>query len=438
MLKSNPQRLAWITLLGALVVFFGMCMGVIAFTQWLLFESPTNLNVVLHVGQGTVGVAAPDSTDEKAVRSNTHVADDETLSTDTLSQGYLAFSDPYSGDLLATILLRNDSAATLRKANRPRFSFSDNPYLIRLNNINGRVEVRVNGGLHRALRIEIENALGSVYISEQGYYFIESTPDTLTVNVRSGTLTLVNAARQGQYLDEGKEAVITAATQAMAVTPGPIDLLPNWDFSQSEEKESLPPWPVGWSCAWDPSADNQDGPPGQYRFIKVDGRLTVNIWRMQPEPGPGTTRCVQYPGGPNGLDVTGYGSLRLRVTMQIHYSSLSACGVLGTECPVIIHVHYRDPDGNPFDWLHGFYADYTPNVGRRICDACLEPHEQINKDAWYTYESGNLFTDWPERQRPGIIDYIEFYADGHQYDVLLSEVALVATLPDGTASAAAN
>ncbi len=83
--------------------------------------------------------------------------------------------------------------------------------------------------------------------------------------------------------------------------------------------------------------------------------------------------------------------------MRVQHQSLSACGIAGSECPVMLKLTYVDQDGNDRVWYHGFYTDYSPAAGgRRICDSCWEPHEQINKDAWYTYESGNLFTDWPE------------------------------------------
>ena len=47
-----------------------------------------------------------------------------------------------------------------------------------------------------------------------------------------------------------------------------------------------------------------------------------------------------------------------------------------------------------------------------------------------TYESGDLLNEWPEGLRPEAIKRIDFYASGHEYDVMLNEVALIATLPD--------
>ncbi len=93
----------------------------------------------------------------------------------------------------------------------------------------------------------------------------------------------------------------------------------------------------------------------------------------------------------------------MRVTMQVHYQQLERVWRCRDRMPG--HAAYclrRTKTACQRNWYHGFYAEYRPNEGRTICDACWEEHEQINKDAWYTYESGNLFTDWPEGQRPAL------------------------------------
>ncbi|HVO69846.1 MAG TPA: hypothetical protein VMT24_07365 [Aggregatilineaceae bacterium] len=431
MLKSNPQRLAWATLLGALAVFCALCVGVIVFTQWLVFQSPTSLNVTLHVGQGTVGLLAPD-TDERAVRSDpADVARDDRLSTDNLSQGYLAFADPYSGEVVATVMLRSNSVATLQSATRPRFSLSENPYAIRLKGVNGRLEVWVSTGLHREIRLEIDGPVGIARIGEKGDFLFESTPTYVKLTARDGSATLVSHDGRAQHLAMSTEGEIQQGDPDTGVRAGPVDLLPNSTFGQEQD------WPKEWVCAHTPDPSYPNAPGGTYEFVKVDGRPTIHIERLAPNPGPAKTGCIQVLGdGTHGLDVTQYASLRLRVTMQVHYQSLSACGVAGSECPVMLKLTYLDQDGNARVWYHGFYTEAEPNVGRTICDSCWEPHQQINQDAWYTYESGNLFTDWPEGQRPGAIQQVEFYSSGHQYDVMLSEVSLVATLPDTSATAA--
>ncbi|NLF74626.1 MAG: hypothetical protein GX573_02925 [Chloroflexi bacterium] len=431
-MRSNPQRLAWITLLGALALFCLLCVSSVIFARWLLFESPTQLSVTLHVARGTVGVSKPDTSGEQAVRTTDTVGQENTLSTDNDSQGYLAFADPYSGQVLATVTLHHDSVMTLDRASRPRFSLSDNPYSIRVTGIVGRVDVWVNGDLDRELRLDLVGPLGTILVSEPGTLFVESTADFQTVTARDGTAILVSYTDQTQHIAPSTKATLYRESPNIEVASSPIELLPNSDFRQSED------WPVGWSCAFRPSPDNLNGPAGQWLATTVDGRTVMHIQRMQPEPGPGRTGCVQYLAGPRGQDVTGYATVSLRATMRVQYQSLSACGDQGSECPVMLHMVYLDPAGNELHWYHGFYTKYTPNVGRTRCDSCLEPHEQISENAWYTYELEDLFADLPTDRRPGSIIEIEFYGEGHQYDVLIDELSLLATLPDEGAPSVAS
>lgn len=431
-MRSNPQRLAWITLLGALALFCLLCVSSVIFARWLLFESPTQLSVTLHVARGTVGVSKPDTSGEQAVRTTDTVGQENTLSTDNDSQGYLAFADPYSGQVLATVTLHHDSVMTLDRASRPRFSLSDNPYSIRVTGIAGRVDVWVNGDLDREMRLDLVGPLGTILVSEPGTLFIESTADFQTVTARDGTAILVSYTDQTQHIAPSTKATLYRESPNIEVASSPIELLPNSDFRQSED------WPVGWSCAFRPSPDNLNGPAGQWLATTVDGRTVMHIQRMQPEPGPGRTGCVQYLAGPRGQDVTGYATVSLRATMRVQYQSLSACGDQGSECPVMLHMVYLDPAGNELHWYHGFYTKYTPNVGRTRCDSCLEPHEQISENAWYTYELEDLFADLPTDRRPGSIIEIEFYGEGHQYDVLIDELSLLATLPNEGAPSVAS
>ena len=436
MLTKNPQRLAWITILGGLVLFFALCLGTVALVRWIVFESPTPLNVTVHVGKGTVGLLEPESADEKAVRSSATLNPSERLSTDNLSQGYLAFSDPYSGDIVATVTLRGDSRATLRRANRPRFSLNDNPYEIRLENVIGGLEVWVSDGLERPIELEIETALGTTRITQKGNVLLHVTSDRLTVIARDGDATLTALSGEQVRLVSATTALVQQSTPTITVRQGPIDLLPYSTFGTA--------WPKEWICAHQPDPGFPNAPGGDFDYGVADGRSMIHIWRTQSGPTPAKTGCYQELGerngdetanndeaaSPPGLDITQYAEVRLRVTMLVHHQSLSACGIAGSECPVMLRMDYLDQYGNPRVWYHGFYAEYRPNEnGRRTCASCWEPHEQINKDAWYTYESGDLLNDWPEDLRPGAIQRIEFYASGHEYDVMLNEVALIASLP---------
>jgi hypothetical protein len=135
----------------------------------------------------------------------------------------------------------------------------------------------------------------------------------------------------------------------IAVSPGPVDLLPNSNFGLSED------WPKGWRCYSE--ADDPAAPRGDFEIVTFDGRATYQLARLggSAPVGHGETGCLQYPADKEqGLDVRRYDDLRLRVSMLVHYQSLSACGVAGSECPVMLYMQYKDKDGNIYDWYHGF------------------------------------------------------------------------------------
>ncbi len=55
-----------------------------------------------------------------------------------------------------------------------------------------------------------------------------------------------------------------------------------------------------------------------------------------------------------------------------------------------------------------------------------QEHDRINEKSWFTYESGNLFALLGPSQVPRSILNVQFYASGHQYDVSLGEISLLA------------
>ncbi|NDJ78456.1 MAG: hypothetical protein GYB65_19575 [Chloroflexi bacterium] len=422
-MQAHPQRLAWITLIGGLTMFCLVCSGTFMFARWLVFDSPTELNVTLHVGRGTVTLAEPDTTDAIAIRTDASVGDDDRISTDEEAQGLLDISDPYSDQSLATITLHHNSSLTLDSASRPRFNVSDNAYTIRIKELSGRLDVWVRPELDRDISLDLAGPMGTVHITTGGSYLLDQNPTYFQVMVRAGSATLISPEGNPQHITANLQGTIFTGTQTVMVDAAPTDLLPDSTFDLAKESD----WPVEWTCTFLESRAFPNAPRGEWDFTSIDGRSVTHIQRLEPNPGQGKTVCLQnLLENDTGLNVTGYETLRLRVVMQIHYQQLSGCGDAGSECPVMLHIVYTDTDGNPRDWYHGFYADYTPGLGKTRCSSCLEDHVRINSDIWYTYDV-DLFNvlvgDW----RPAAVTVFEVYADGHQYEILLDEVTLLAT-----------
>ena len=81
------------------------------------------------------------------------------------------------------------------------------------------------------------------------------------------------------------------------------------------------------------------------------------------------------------------------------------------------------------EWIQGFFSQH--DAQRQYPTACVtcpqiyQPHQFINEQAWYTFETGNLFDLLIPAERPAYISRFEFYASGHEYDVFVSEVVLL-------------
>jgi hypothetical protein len=134
-----------------------------------------------------------------------------------------------------------------------------------------------------------------------------------------------------------------------------------------------------------------------------------------------------------------YTSLSVQIKMKLHFQDVTTCGIRGSECPVMVRLDYDFLDAqNRLQaqvWYQGFYADRPPsdnNIQR--CDNCPSVHEQISKDAWYLYDSGDLLKQLPSNETPVALNSITIYSSGHQYDVAIGDLAVLAGLPTNSGS----
>ena len=94
-------------------------------------------------------------------------------------------------------------------------------------------------------------------------------------------------------------------------------------------------------------------------------------------------------------------------------------GEKATEYPVMVDLFYTDIYGKDLHWYQGFYY-FDPPQGSPY----LEPTgERTPFGLWYTYESPNLF-ELLKETRPARINSVSIYAIGHDYESLVSDVAL--------------
>lgn len=383
----------------------------------------------LSVSKGSVEVVEPADSVARSVRTPVNLAGITQVSTDSQSQAKLFLRDTLAdGRLVAVVTLHTNSSLTLRTAARPRFNWSTSGYFVDLRDISGRFDITIMPDLGRDVLVSLRSPQGVlISLNGSGAYIVNTSSARVQVYNRSGLAVLVPPGSQvGHVVPAAGQGVIDVETGAFEARSGYVDLLYNSDLTQlspvvssGEVKEVL----AGWVCNNDPN----DNPPGAYRLQPVDGMKVLRLERFQSATSHGRTSCVQT-FGQAGLDLAanGYDFLALRATFNIQYQSLNACGIEGSECPLMLRVDYIDQNGQAQRWYHGFYSVNDPQYTYPLqCSSCRQAHEFINPKTWYTFDSANWFALFPPDQRPVKILAVWFYASGHQYDVQVSEIALL-------------
>lgn len=422
--RIEPQRLAWGVLLIAFAIFCVVCVLTGIGVNYFLFQSSMPMEAVLSVGRGTVGITSEAAGDRYVRNTRTSLLHNSEVSTDPASQAVISFLDTLAGNrVVATVTVKNNSSVSLRSAARPRFEWSATGYTISLHDAIGQFDVQVAQDVERPILLSIRTRLNTVIdLDGSGSYVIDASDARTRLFNRTGSAKMIlPALRRGLVIPPNSQGIVYKDAGDIELAPGYIELLQNSDFralNQDTTQQLL----AGWVCSNDPN----DNPRGSYRSQLVEGVMTLRLERFENATSHGRTSCLQSFG--QGLDLRGYDNLVLRARFVIHYQSLNACGIDGSECPLMLRMDYADVTGKPQIWYHGFYAVNNPELRFPMrCDSCPQEHEFINPGIWYTYDSGDLMTLFPDYRRPASLINLWFYASGHQFDVQVSEVSLVAT-----------
>ncbi len=431
----SPERIAWGVILIAFGVFMLSCAGSTAAVYYFFFESTVSLETDAQNSRGTLAYIGADFNQQliDGVRS---VSSGAIISpADTLSQGVVAVRDPQRDNALVALLtLYSDaSSVTMNSTQRPRFDWSDKPYQISFSEVRGRIDVFIAPDLEREVVLDLRSMGGTLlrltntttgdapYLA--GTYFSLAVVETgLRVHNINGRAVAITSD-QAQGWDVPMGARVSINVDSSQPLPTPINLIDNSYFERvNQEGDRLP---ETWGCRSAPL----NPPSGKYTTEPGDGLGYLRFLRGDGATSPRETGCEQPLRDSSGaaLDVTGYESLVLRTQFYIQYQSLSTCGFLGSECPLMVRLGYLTAEGEEHELIYGFfhYRDPTLDYPMR-CDTCVQPHIPIEGQTWYTYETDNLFEILPEAQRPTALTTLRFYASGHQYDVRVSEMSILA------------
>ncbi len=459
-LIRDPQTVAWLVVISSFILFCVLCIAGTFGTYWFLFDSPAAMTTCLTVSRGSVHVIYSDGTtssissnpdDNPQVACNNNAIQPTTvLQTDSSSQGYLSFVDSAAsgGQIIANVFLRANSSLTFTEALRPRFDWSHQNYTVILENATGRFSVDMLANPNHVKLLISRSSLGTVQLTESGSYNIGAFDQSMALYTQSGMGLIYAVPQHAAMIGAASQGVVKSGDENVDVTPYPFamlnlpqpgavqKILTNSAMGQSDS--SLP---LLLGCT-NPPPDNPSEPNGNWQVAQMDGQPALRLFRMgvgqNNKPlGHAETSCKFYfsnPIDPVEMDLTKYTSLSVQIKMKIHFQDVTTCGIRGSECPVMVRLDYYFLDAQkqpqPQVWYQGFYAD-RPSSDSNIqrCDNCPRDHEQINKDSWYLYDSGDLLKQLPSNQIPVALNSITIYSSGHQYDVAIADLSVLGGLP---------
>lgn len=415
-MRSNPDRIAWRVLLISFAILVTLCAGMVYVAQWYVFQSNVAMNIELAASRGTVRIRQPGTDEPIAVTDRrSDIAPGLEIRTDT-SQATLTFSDPRLGQPIATVVMFHDGQVSLDQATAPRFSLNKGGYTIQLTNISGDIEVIVFDSAERDVTVRVLSSYASAESSGEAHYRVSTNAGNTLIAAQEENVIVTNRLTQHQLtLRPGYETTVERSVQLEAIASAE-HLLDEDDLGENFDDS--------WRFY-----DDSDGPQGAVSAVTFQQRQLLSIDRSQSR-----WPSISLDHGETGLrqivnqSVRDMDYLELRSTFYIDEQTLSTCGTLGSECPMMVRMQYVDVQGVEREFIQGFYAFHDPSLNYPLtCDSCRTEHERVNLRTWYTYQSGNLLTNLPLEQRPAMIRQIRFYASGHAYRVYVAEVELLAS-----------
>ncbi len=415
-------------MLTSFAVFCAIVVLMIAGVRYFLFQSTIPMDATIQIARGTPTLVGTNLV-STAVTKPSSIVHDSTLTTDNQAQASILFYDPlHEDELVATVTVHSGSSLNLTQDTRPRFDLSSDAYWLDFDDVYGEFDVFVPEGLGRSVLIAFTTTLGpSARLTASGNYTLIAAGQQVQVTNYSGDALLGVSEQPSQPVPVGNVATVRADDNQVVLAPL-TNLLGDSSFSTNNVLDFISSTDQMRDEVWRCLNRQVDDPPGEFGLTMVDGRPALRLLRDQGAESHGETTCLQGLGtGTGGLDVSSYSSISIRATFKIVSQSLSACGSQGSECPVMLRMDYIPVSGGTEQWYHGFYAFVDPNrFFPSSCDSCNEQHEMISPNVWYTYDSHNLKATFAPERVPQSILNLRFYASGHQYEVYVSQVALIA------------
>ncbi len=404
--RENPQRVAWMILVGSFAVFLFLAisipLSINSLVRYATVSQPARLEptlgtLLLYPAPADEPVAVTAPRDDVVEGGRIVAADDST-------QGTLGLVGEAGADeVLGSVQIYPGTALDVLRLRRPLFNRSQEPYQVRLRLEEGQARIFTNSGDKRALDVELETPHGVITLAA-GSYQVSVDPERTDITVRSGEARLAHANDGSLAVRSGLRAWMTSDDFAHDAVAAEQNLLNNGDFSE----------PV--LNTWQSYVVADNVVPGSVRVIEREGRRVAYLSRQGEENVPtevGITQSVEK-------DVNVFDSLSIMLDVKLLSQSLSGAGYLSSEFPLRVEITYTDIYGKVLTWGHGFYFRDPENENWRIING-----EKIPPYLWYTYQSPNLL-ELLKDTRPARINSVRIYASGWNYQSMVSEVYLLA------------
>jgi hypothetical protein len=420
-MRGSPERLAWSVLLASFTLCCALTVGVPS-AAWSFINTATVTPVItvkLQAGR-TIAFSPPATEADARVVSQDGRALEEgaTVVVDDDGQSQALLTIVPQGavtDTLITLQLYSGARVRIERARLPRFpALSSEPAEFVLFLQAGRMQVQSQHGEDERVKLEVRTELAVATLGDGSYAF-ETTGEQTAVSTREGTAWVVAVGVPGPLIVQANQR--TAVTQdggLQGILPPSQDLLRNGVF----ESPLAPNWLVSAEVA--ATGDLS----GTVSIVGAPPATSVLLDRSGQNLGWGRTGVSQE----ISADVSGRRSLQLRLVFSILYQELPVCGGLGSECPLMVTVAYRNTQGADREWTQGFYADGTPSTDLpdEIVTAPQPRTKHVAKRLGVreTFESEDLLSTLGDVQQ---VQSIRIYAEGHAVRAQVYSVELLLT-----------
>ena len=415
-MRKNPERLAWVILLTSFFVCIGLAIAVPLGVRHYILYARVSQNVTLEVQRGPLRVTLAGQGEPVAIDKDRGDVPERTIvATDATAGRLVMYASQANGPIIATAQLYDNTEVVLSSARSPRFPASHLPHKVTLGVRVGRVRINVSSDDGRSTVVTVQTPHGTTTLIE-GTYWINVNRTTTEITVRDGQAHASNNAGRFISLSPAERAILAEDGQIVGPLPAARNLILNSDLAAPLDKDWV-------SYSKDIQIEGESG--GKVERTEIEGRPAIVIKRR------GTGHAETGISQQLNTDVRDFSFLQLHLLLHIEDHNVPVCGSLGSECPVMVRIDYKDADGADQQWLQGFYSlpDTSIPGNPPFCVTCAirNDHIQVPENTWwYPYDSDNLIPLLSQDGKaPTVINSITVYASGHTYQSIIAEVELI-------------